>query len=118
MKVYLAGPMRGYDEYNFPRFREAAAQLREAGYEVLSPAEMDEELDGFDGTTEWTSTIKEAMMRDLPAVLSCDAVVVLEGWEKSQGATIETSVAKMVGMPIGDIESVLRGTRLVTLGGS
>ena len=116
MKVYLAGPMRGYPEYNFPRFREAAAQLREMGYDVLSPAELDEELDGFDGTTEWQGTIKEAMKRDLPSVLSCDAVVLLEGWQNSQGAKLEAHVAKVVGMPIGDIDNVLRGTTFITEG--
>ena len=32
MKIYLAGPMRGYDRNNFPAFDRAAAFLRGCGY--------------------------------------------------------------------------------------
>jgi Domain of unknown function (DUF4406) len=32
IKVYLAGPMTGVPEFNFPAFHAAAAKLREEGY--------------------------------------------------------------------------------------
>ena len=39
MNIYVAGPMRGYPEFNFPSFHAAAAQLRAAGHTVFNPAE-------------------------------------------------------------------------------
>ena len=38
--LYIAGPMRGYPDHNFPAFRAAAAALRRAGYGVVNPAEL------------------------------------------------------------------------------
>lgn len=43
MKLYLAGPMRGHDNFNFPAFWDAARVLRERGHEIVSPAEIDVE---------------------------------------------------------------------------
>lgn len=99
-RVYLAGPMRGLPEYNFPAFHAAAKDLRERGYEVWSPAERDEQ-DGFNPETgEGLRTFRDYMAVDLPAVLDSDAIVVLPAWEESQGARLETHVAREVGLPV------------------
>lgn len=102
MKLYLAGPMRGLPEFNFPAFRAAAADLRARGHEVWSPAENDE-ADGFDPTKDAAKSMRHYMARDLPAVLAADAVVVLAGWRKSLGAGIEIFVAEQCGIPILDV---------------
>lgn len=99
-RLYVAGPMRGYDQYNFPAFHEAARQLREAGYEVVSPAEMDIEL-GFDPNDggEFTEEMYHAAMRrDIETVLSVDGVALLHGWRTSKGANVEHDVARAVGL--------------------
>lgn len=100
--VYLAGPMRGYPEFNFPAFAEAAAWLREQGFDVWSPAENDLS-EGFDPTKDDALPLKHYMKTDLPAVLDQDMVVVLEGWEKSEGAKLETHVAHRCHIPVYEL---------------
>ena len=40
-KIYIAGPMRGYENFNFPAFDAAAQLYRAIGYEVFNPADKD-----------------------------------------------------------------------------
>lgn len=104
MKVYLAGPMTGIPEFNFPAFDEAAATLRSHGYVVISPAEMDR-ADGFNekGKTGHEPLRADQRRRfarnDIAALLEVDAVFVLPGWENSTGAQNETRIAAMLGVP-------------------
>jgi Domain of unknown function (DUF4406) len=102
MKVYLAGPMRGYADFNFPAFFCAAEKLREAGYEVFSSAEADIK-NGFDPVGQGiTAEIerqgfseRELLAADLDWVCrEAEMVVVLPGWERSAGANAEVSVAR------------------------
>jgi hypothetical protein len=98
--AYLAGPMRGIPEYNFPAFYAAAAALRQHGLDVWSPAENDVNQDGFDPAKDTAQPMRHYMRRDLPAVLDADMVCVLPGWEKSQGAQLEVHVARACGIPV------------------
>lgn len=96
MKVYLAGPMTGYPEHNYPAFHDMAGRLRNEGYHVFNPAEIGPEYgapDAFDvrqGFSEYTRIICE----------EADAVFMLPGWEKSTGARAEHAVATAVGVEI------------------
>lgn len=90
-KVYIAGPMSGYEEFNFPAFNRAEELLRESyGYEhVVNPAKLHPTTD-----LPWVEFLK----RDLRELIDCDAVFLLEGWEKSRGATFEAVVAYILGL--------------------
>lgn len=107
MRLYLAGPMRGYPLFNFPAFDEYAHWLRDMGHVVLSPAEHDRE-DGLDETAERLDgfDLHAAMRWDLTAVLSVDAVAVMPGWQQSAGVGIELTVARAVGLPILDVDTL------------
>ena len=94
MITYLAGPMRGLADYNYPAFHAAAKDLRARGFTVLSPAEHDEDT-GLDPAEDLT-----VIMRwDLEAVLQADSVVLLPGWRSSAGVAVELTVAKAIGIP-------------------
>lgn len=92
VRIYVAGPMSGYHDHNFPAFNEAARRLRAAGYEVVNPAELD---DG-DTTLAWDYYMK----RDLPKMLTCHTVALLDGWQDSKGANLEVSTARAVGIEV------------------
>ena len=107
MKIYLAGPMSGIQFYNFPAFDAAAARLRALGHSVVSPADLDREH-GFDGMSGDPApfTHRDVMRWDLPAVLDADVVAVLPGWQASKGTAIELAVARGVGIPVLDAETL------------
>ena len=95
MKLYIAGPMTGYDDLNFPAFHQAKARLIEAGYEVVSPA------DRGGGEMSWA----EYMKLDLKDMLDCDGIALLPGWEDSTGAGIEVDLGEILEMPNHDVDS-------------
>lgn len=90
-RVYIAGPMTGLPLFNKPAFHKAAQQLRFAGFAVVSPAELHTHTD-----RPWDWYMRQA----LGALLMCDAVLMLDGWEKSKGAQLEFRVATDLGMQI------------------
>lgn len=95
MRYYLAGPMSGMPEYNYPAFDEIAAGLRARNLEVVSPHELHEGELGY----PWEYYIKA----DLRAMLECGALVLLPGWRKSRGARLECNVADNVKMFIFEV---------------
>ncbi len=101
-KIYLAGPMRGYDLYNFPTFEHAQADLEEQGWKVVSPAEHDLE-NGFDPTQTLEAQafdLQKALAWDLAQINKVDALALLPGWQNSAGSKIEKSVAEQYGLDI------------------
>lgn len=118
MRIYLAGPMRGIPEFNFPAFADATAKLRALGYEVFSPAEKDTD-DGFEsgGLKGDDYELKMADF-DLAKALAMDleyicrhaeAVVLLPGWEMSEGTKAEVATAHALGKPVWLLGNVLKG---------
>lgn len=90
MKVYIAGPMTGYVQYNYPAFHAAAKELRGLGFDVSNPAEH------FDGdlTLPYATYLKAAIQ----ALIECQAIFLLEGWERSRGANLELGIARALGL--------------------
>lgn len=108
-RIYIAGPMTGLPDLNFPAFNRAAAILRAVGYVAVNPAEINP-----DPAAKW----QDCMFRDLAELDTCDAILMLHGWEKSPGAQIERLWAKRTGKAIfaptvlGCIESMLMNEEL------
>jgi hypothetical protein len=116
--LYIAGPMRGVAWFNYPMFDRVAKELREAGNEVISPADEDRKV-GFDPFANPEYRIADActfpseasfesfdktVRRCLDAVLRCDEIVLLPGWEESQGALAELSIAAWMGKRVRQVD--------------
>ncbi len=100
-RVYIAGPMTGIPEFNFPAFFAAEERFAAAGWEVVNPARVDEEH-GFNAKTDAAEPHHVYMRRDLPAVAACDAIALLPGWQASAGVGHELYVARACGRELLD----------------
>lgn len=100
-RVYVAGPMSGYKNWNFEAFDAAAADLRSRGYEVINPVDLDRDV-GFDPATSSPEDfdLPAAIKRDIEALITCHAIVMLPGHENSKGATAERHVAQWGGLDV------------------
>jgi hypothetical protein len=105
-KIYVSGPMRNVDDYNFPIFYHVSAMLQMWGYDVVNPAAMDI----ADRRAEWnwdlrqvildnSFTMEAALARDFREILDCDAIVLLPGWQNSEGANKELQFGIAIGLP-------------------
>lgn len=103
--IYLAGPMNGIPEFNFPAFHQVQAFLESLDWRVLSPARENEENGWEDGTDHETATVTgkahaNYLRRDIKLILQSDAIALLPGWGNSSGANIELCVARALGLRV------------------
>jgi hypothetical protein len=98
-RIYLSGPMTGLPDFNVPAFHEAAAALRGLGFDVVSPAEIN-----ADQSTTWHA----ALRADIKALCDCDAIALMSGWERSNGAHLELHLAHRLGLDVLHVPELLR----------
>jgi hypothetical protein len=103
LKIYVAGPMTGLPELNFPAFHAEAGRLRALGYEVINPAEINGGADEVAAVAAMTAAqyrvhYRKCMANDIAALLTCDGIVLLPGWKNSRGAKLEHHIAETLGL--------------------
>jgi Domain of unknown function (DUF5664)/Domain of unknown function (DUF4406) len=110
-KIYIAGPMRGIKEFNFPAFYAAEEKLRALGYETFNPARRDEEKYGsgvrnsakglLSDIASTGLNLREALGADTAWISKeADAIYMLPGWEYSKGARAENALANALGLEV------------------
>lgn len=111
LAFYIAGPMRGYPEFNFPAFHDAERRLRlvHPRATIFNPARHDEEngfsAKGLNGTMEELAELnfdlREALAADCAFICKrATHIIMLEGWSKSRGATAERALALALGIKV------------------
>lgn len=106
-RCYIAGPIAGVPDFR-ERFAAAVPAVEALGYEVVNPCDItpvDHEGEcppGYDPGEDASGHTSSAcfMRADLRALLDCDAIYMLPGWEQSRGATVEHAVAVACGIPV------------------
>jgi hypothetical protein len=101
-RLYVAGPMTGYPQFNYPTFMEAAADLAAEGFVVENPAENPEQ-------SSWLNYMRLSLRQ----ISRVDGIAVLPGWELSRGAVLEVHVAHTLGLPVLTVDQWLAGHAVV-----
>jgi hypothetical protein len=106
---YIAGPMTGIPQFNYPLFRRAARRMRATGHTIVSPAEMDSALmqaqaeASPDGSPtqlakDTGETWGDVLARDVRVISDeIGGIIVLPNWFKSRGARLEVFVGLLTG---------------------
>lgn len=89
--IYIAGPMSGLPDFNYPAFHAAAKDLRGLGYQVENPAENSVPACG-----SWEGYMRLALAQ----LVRCDEIHLLRGWSQSRGAKIEHAIARELGLVV------------------
>ena len=121
--VFLSGPMSGLSNYNVGAFADAHAILLKMGaYKVFDPAVEyltdTESQDGNKTHAYWLRKCIHELTEPMgnvgmlfggkPATVSKYSLLVsLPGWEDSEGARTERTVAEACGMKVADLADVI-----------
>lgn len=103
--VYLAGKMTGLPYGGKTAFDRAAGRLREVGFVVISPIELDEAVNISLAAepTDWDWT--HALARDLAVISVVHGVVYIPHLiEASRGAYLELTTARARGIPVVTVD--------------
>lgn len=89
-RIYISGPISGYDIWERKQTFRAVRQTMEAkGYEVINPMEKDLADD---------APYAQHMRMDIPLLASCDVIYFLDGWRRSSGCLCELINAAVFGI--------------------
>jgi len=101
IKIYIAGPMTCYENYNYPAFFDMEEKLEKLKLVPINPAwssgrTLEKALIDLDKNpdTRWQDYIRKGI-----ALLSnCDSICLLPGWQQSKGARLEFQIAQSLGL--------------------
>lgn len=98
-KLYLSGAMSGLPNLNRDAFNAAAKLLRNKGYKVINPPELDRN----NPQRSWEGCLR----RDIVELMACDRIATLRGWKKSRGANLEVYIGKALKFKIHPVDYYL-----------
>lgn len=98
--IYIAGPMTGCVDFNYPKFNAFAAALRKIGWIVKNPVEIAEAYGTAGEIASSPKLLDRVLEAELKVVRNCSAIYLLRGWERSNGARVELAAALASGIQV------------------
>lgn len=89
MRIYVIGPVSGFDDLNLPALDAARDALALVDFQVMIPHDF----------IPPDATWQKAMRRPIETLVKADGVACLPGWSASNGARLEVEIAQALGMP-------------------
>ena len=96
-RVFIAGPMRGYEKYNFPKFDKIEKILKDNGVECVNPGRISRKFKEKDVNSD-INVYNEMVELQQKAEKTCNAILLLDGWQWSKGVQLEVKTAAELGM--------------------
>lgn len=102
--VYIAGPVTDTPDFR-ERFKEGCLEVARLGHKPVSPVDLPKPFTDTGAKEIWLA----CMRVDIPALINCDAIYLLRGWENSRGARLEKLIAEGLGLEVMFQEGAERG---------
>ena len=104
IKIYISGGITGLPKQTAKEnFANASKKIKELGFDVCNP--FKEVQNGI--LSEWFRDMSQCFY----LMYECDAILMLDGWEKSCGANIELAAMISQGKPAVTMENLLEAAR-------
>lgn len=97
--IYIAGPMTGYKDFNFPAFDAAQKYLMSIGFDVVNPVDIARDI-------SYTMEISMEEVHEkyriyilktiIDGLFGCDFIYLLDKWNTSYGAVMFFQIAKTI----------------------
>lgn len=100
MRFYISGPMTGLPGWNHEAFNEVEEAIDQHSFGIVEGdlylhRKVTNPARNFDGCTDLPR--EQYLALDIQQVCEADVIVLLKGWETSDGSNLEVDVAKATG---------------------
>jgi hypothetical protein len=92
LKIFIAGPMRGYPNYNFDRFDAYEQILKDSGIDCINPARISRKFKEVEVNND-INVYNEMVRLQQEAEKTCNVILLLDGWQWSEGVKLELKTA-------------------------
>jgi len=91
VRVFISGPANGLPDRNVSAFHAAGNALRAVGHVVVYPTHID-----APAKSDRLAHVRASLVQ----LVTCDAIYLLDGWERSEAARLEHAVAGVLHMGV------------------
>ena len=91
-KIFIAGPMRGYPNYNFDKFDAYEKFFKDNGIECVNPGRISRKFKEVEVNND-INVYNEMVRLQQEAEKTCNAILLLDGWQWSKGVKLELKTA-------------------------